>query len=108
MECTQRGGTSGEGVEGTPVPSTSSDQATRTFPWTPGVNPAPWQVDVDGAREEARRQVAQMLQRPEDLARLPELKDRIRQAHEDLGAGPGVGRGASQERHGDSRRQQRS
>ena len=73
MECTQRGGTSGEGVEGTPVPSTSSDQATRTFPWTPGVNPAPWQVDVDGAREEARRQVAQMLQRPEDLARLPEL-----------------------------------
>lgn len=77
MECTQRGGTSGEGVEGTPVPSTSSDQATRTFPWTPGVNPAPWQVDVDGAREEARRQVAQMLQRPEDLARLPELKEAV-------------------------------
>ena len=41
------------------------------------MNPAPWQVDVDGAREEARRQVAQMLQRPEDLARLPELKEAV-------------------------------
>ena len=58
-----------------PGPSTSSD---RTFPWTPGVNPpVPWQVDVDGAREEARRQVTQMLQRPEDLARLPELKEAV-------------------------------
>ena len=67
-----------EGVIGrheSPGPSTSSD---RTFPWTPGVNPpVPWQVDVDGAREEARRQVTQMLQRPEDLARLPELKEAV-------------------------------
>ena len=52
-----REGASGlEGVIGrheSPGPSTSSD---RTFPWTPGVNPpVPWQVDVDGAREEARR-----------------------------------------------------
>ena len=74
-----REGASGlEGVIGrheSPGPSTSSD---RTFPWTPGVNPpVPWQVDVDGAREEARRQVAQMLQRPEDLARLPELKEAV-------------------------------
>ena len=74
-----REGASGlEGVIGrheSPGPSTSSD---RTFPWTPGVNPpVPWQVDVDGAREEARRQVTQMLQRPEDLARLPELREAV-------------------------------
>lgn len=50
----------------------------------------PWKASVDAAKEEAQRQFAQMFTRPEDLARLAELREgvaaKLHRAEADLAA----------------------
>jgi len=82
------GSGSGGGEGGTPRPATAAAGAdaaaaapddesaprpppSSSFPWEPGGGtaaagePLPWQADIDEAKEEATRQFAQMLKRPE-------------------------------------------
>ena len=53
--------------------------------------PPPWRAEILAAKEEATRQFAQMLSRPEDLARLRELREevtaRLHKSELDLAAG---------------------
>ena len=58
-----------------------SSSSTSTFPGKrdggEDGSPLPWQAEVDAAKEEAKRRLAKMLSRPEDLARLPELREQV-------------------------------
>lgn len=66
--CSQEG----EGESSSAMSSSSSPRRPST-----GASSLPWQEDIDACKEEARRQFAKLLSRPEDLARLAELQEAV-------------------------------